>query len=110
MDRTSITLPDVRLLIRQIVERFHPKTVILFGSYAYGEPHKGSDIDLLVVVPSPPQRQEVWRIAAELGKQCSTPLQIVFMSSEEFEETKDVVGGLAYPAYHWGRILHEADA
>ncbi|RKY69990.1 MAG: nucleotidyltransferase domain-containing protein, partial [Candidatus Latescibacterota bacterium] len=35
------------------------------------------------------------------------PLQIFFMSSEEFEETKDVVGGLAYPAHHWGMVLYE---
>jgi hypothetical protein len=38
------------------------------------------------------------------------PLQIVFMSPEEFEETKEVVGGLAYPAYQRGKILHEEDA
>ena len=25
-----------------------PEKIILFGSYAYGEPHKDSDIDLLV--------------------------------------------------------------
>ena len=27
---------------------------------------------------------------------------------DEFEETKDVVGGLAYPAHHWGMVLYEA--
>ncbi len=35
-------------VVRQIVERFQPQRVILFGSYAYGEPHPGSDVDLLV--------------------------------------------------------------
>jgi len=110
MDRTSVTLPDVRPLVRQIVERFHPQKVILFGSYAYGEPHEGSDLDLLVVVPNPPCRREAWRVAAELRQQCPLPLQIVFTSPEEFEETKEVVGGLAYPAYHWGKMLHEEDS
>ncbi len=36
----------------EIIERLkpiHPEKVILFGSYAYGEPNKDSDIDLLVV-------------------------------------------------------------
>lgn len=108
MGRTSIALPDIRPLMQSLVERFRPQKVILFGSYAYGEPHEGSDLDLLVVVPNPPQRREAWRVATELGKQCPTPLQIVFMSPEEFEETKDVVGGLAYPAHHWGKTLHEA--
>ncbi len=29
------------------------------------------------------------------------------MSEEEFEETKDVIGGLAYPANKYGLVLHE---
>lgn len=39
-------------LKREIIERLkplHPEKIILFGSYAYGTPHKDSDIDLLVV-------------------------------------------------------------
>jgi len=105
-----MTLPDVRPLIQQLVERFHPEKVILFGSYAYGEPHEGSDLDLLVVVSHPPQRREAWRITTELGEQYPISLQIIFMDPEEFEETKDVIGGVAYPASHWGKILHEADS
>lgn len=110
MDRASVALPDVRPLIRHLVERFHPRRVILFGSYAYGEPHEESDLDLLVVMLHPPQRQEAWKVAAELRRQSSVPLQIVFMSAEEFEETKEVVGGLAYPAHQWGKVLHEEDS
>jgi predicted nucleotidyltransferase len=39
--------------IPSIIERLRgllPNRVILFGSYAYGEPHKDSDIDLIVVL------------------------------------------------------------
>jgi predicted nucleotidyltransferase len=35
--------------LRVVVEQFDPEQVILFGSYAYGEPTKDSDVDLLVV-------------------------------------------------------------
>lgn len=35
--------------LRVLVEQFHPEQVILFGSYAYGTPDEGSDVDLLVV-------------------------------------------------------------
>lgn len=35
----------------QIVRDFKPERVILFGSYAYGEPRPDSDVDLLVVLP-----------------------------------------------------------
>ncbi len=37
---------------REIAERFHPKKIILFGSYAYGTPHADSDVDLLVIMPA----------------------------------------------------------
>ena len=33
-------------------ERFRPDRIILFGSYATGKPHAGSDVDLLVVMPA----------------------------------------------------------
>jgi predicted nucleotidyltransferase len=40
----------LRKVTRQIVEQFHPQKVILFGSYAYGQPTEDSDVDLLVIM------------------------------------------------------------
>lgn len=42
----------IRKTISEIVDRlkeYKPQKVILFGSYAYGEPAEDSDIDLLIV-------------------------------------------------------------
>jgi len=36
-------------LVERIVAGYAPKKVILFGSYAYGEPNEYSDIDLLII-------------------------------------------------------------
>ena len=36
--------------VRQIVEQFQPEQIILFGSYARGQPRPNSDVDLLVVM------------------------------------------------------------
>jgi len=47
-----IPLSAIRRFVRQIAERFHPQKIILFGSYAYGEPHAESDVDLLVIMPA----------------------------------------------------------
>ena len=35
--------------LRVIVERFQPERIILFGSYAYGQPDEHSDFDLLII-------------------------------------------------------------
>lgn len=48
----DIPLSAIRRFARQLGERFHPDRIILFGSYAYGQPHAGSDVDLLVVMPT----------------------------------------------------------
>lgn len=100
-------MAEIQTIVAQIVKRFHPQKVILFGSYAYGRPHEWSDVDLLVVKADPPPRKERWKVAHELEEQTSAPLQLIFMSPEEFEETRDVVGGIAYPAHHWGKVLYE---
>ena len=40
---------QLRPYLQILVEQFHPERVILFGSYAYGEPTADSDVDLLIV-------------------------------------------------------------
>lgn len=40
---------QLRPFLQVLAEQFHPERVILFGSYAYGEPTADSDVDLLVV-------------------------------------------------------------
>jgi predicted nucleotidyltransferase len=35
---------------RLLMEAAHPKTVILFGSYARGDFDEGSDLDLLIIL------------------------------------------------------------
>ncbi|WP_404790734.1 nucleotidyltransferase domain-containing protein [Altericista sp. CCNU0014] len=36
---------------QQIAQTFQPEQIILFGSYAYGQPTDSSDVDLLVIMP-----------------------------------------------------------
>ena len=105
--KTAIDVQDVEALVSRIIERFEPQRIILFGSYASGTPGPDSDLDLLVVTPDPPAWREGHEVTTDLQRNFSVPLQIVFMDAEEFEETRDVVGGLAYPASHEGRLLYE---
>lgn len=47
---------DIQATCDAIVREFDPLKVILFGSYAYGTPTEDSDVDLLVVMPIPPEQ------------------------------------------------------
>ncbi len=49
-ERERIPQEAIDDIVRQIVEKFQPQKIILFGSYAYGDPRPESDVDLLVVM------------------------------------------------------------
>ncbi len=46
-----ITEEAIALATRHLVAELDPEEIILFGSYAWGTPHKYSDLDLCVIVP-----------------------------------------------------------
>jgi predicted nucleotidyltransferase len=54
--RERLPLSVIEALVQHIVEHFSPDKIILFGSYAYGEPTRWSDVDLLVVMDVPPEK------------------------------------------------------
>ena len=45
-----ISLNDIRRYARDVARTFGPERVVLFGSYAEGQPTEDSDVDLLVVM------------------------------------------------------------
>ena len=48
--RKRIPQEAIDEVVRQIVEKFKPQKIILFGSYARGNPRPESDVDMLVVM------------------------------------------------------------
>jgi predicted nucleotidyltransferase len=51
--RERIPQEAIDQVVQQIVEEFKPQKIILFGSYARGNPRPESDVDLLVVMETP---------------------------------------------------------
>ncbi|MBA2124509.1 hypothetical protein B9J78_06235 [bacterium Unc6] len=39
----------IKIMTEKIKQQYHPEKIILFGSYAWGNPDRHSDIDLLIV-------------------------------------------------------------
>jgi len=95
-------------IVATIVRLANPDRVILFGSAATGEMTADSDLDLLVVESQVSNtRQESIRLRAAL-EDVPYPVDVVVMSRQWFDDTKDVIGGIAYPAHKYGRVLYEA--
>jgi uncharacterized protein len=51
--RKRIPQKAIHQVVSQIVENFKPQKIILFGSYARGNPRPESDVDLLVILNTP---------------------------------------------------------
>jgi predicted nucleotidyltransferase len=48
--RKRIPQRAINQVVKQIVDKFKPQKIILFGSYARGNPRPESDVDMLVVM------------------------------------------------------------
>jgi predicted nucleotidyltransferase len=95
-------------VVRRVLTVARPDRIILFGSAVTGQMTEDSDIDLLVVEPEPANtRDRSVSIRRALGG-VEYPVDVIVMSSARFEETKNIIGGIAYPAQKYGRVLYEA--
>ena len=99
---------NVRAVIQRVVALTGPDIIYLFGSRARGDFEPDSDLDLLVVVPDPVGDRRQRRSELQDALVGSRPIvEPWIMGRLEFEETKNVVGGLAYPATHEGVLVYE---
>jgi len=97
---------------KEIVSRIREKcgkcTIYLFGSYAYGNPSPGSDIDLAVIMK---QVKSKIAKAAELWdslRDVPLPKDIVVASQEEFDFYKNEAGSIFRTIAQKGIILDDA--
>jgi uncharacterized protein len=95
-------------IVRKILGVARPDRIILFGSAAEGTMTPDSDLDLLVVGEGLGDEREGYIRLRSALIGIDTPVDIFAMTPERFEETKNVFGGLAYPAHKYGRVIYEA--
>lgn len=83
------------------------RRIILYGSRARGTADPDSDFDFLVVESDPAEKRERLRHLCEVVDDLTCLAEVWVMGETEFEETKNIIGGLAYPAHKYGRVLYE---
>jgi predicted nucleotidyltransferase len=99
------TLDEIVRRIRSIAT---PEKIILFGSAVHGRMTPDSDIDLLIIEPDSADRRKEYVLIRRALRDIAYSFDIVLVTSEYFESTKEVIGGIAYPAHTEGRVLYAA--
>jgi uncharacterized protein len=97
----------IRKYVRQVVERFHPDKVILFGSHAYGKPDEGSDVDLLVVMPAKNEISQSIRIRQAFDT--PFPMDLLVCTPENLAKRLGWNDWFLKAVVEKGIILHDAD-
>ncbi len=105
---------DMASVLDEVVERIaplvHPTRMILFGSLARGDATASSDVDLLVLVDTDGSRRQIAdRIDKALADR-TFGLDVIVMTTEQFERQKGVVGTVARQVWREGKVLYDSAA
>lgn len=79
----------VQEAVRRLVDAFDPLRIVVFGSYARGEPHPGSDLDLLVVLPEVDHKRDAAVAMRRELSDLSVSKDIVVATPEEIEARRN---------------------
>lgn len=102
----GIEKPVIDEIVRRVTSASSPDRIILFGSAVTGDMTPDSDIDLLVLENAPGDcRTESVRLHEAL-RGMGHPFDIIVMPTSWFEESKNVIGGIAFPANKHGKVLY----
>ncbi|MGD9893130.1 MAG: nucleotidyltransferase domain-containing protein [Dehalococcoidia bacterium] len=103
---TQQTIDDV---VRTIVDHFHPRRIILFGSRARGDHRSDSDLDLFIemeIDPALPPRERARRVRTAFSPYpCA--MDLIIYTPEESAYWREAAASLPAAAYREGRILYE---
>jgi len=104
--------PEIRRLIQELVEKikreYQPEKIILFGSYAKGEPDRDSDLDFFIVKETqerPIDREvKVAEIVSDPG--CLVPFDPLVLTPKELEERVEMGDQFILEILREGEVLY----
>ncbi len=90
-----------------IINRFHPKRIMVFGSHARGEAGPDSDLDLFIEMETPRRPPERAIEVSEAFGLRAWPMDIVVYTPEEVRRLRHVKGTLLSVIEKEGKVLYE---
>lgn len=94
-------------IVNKIASGYNPEKIILFGSYATGNPNEDSDLDLFVIkdtdLPRPQRTVQVRKMI--YGSM--VPIDLIVYTPKEIEESKGNKFGFVYEVLNHGKTLYE---
>lgn len=105
--RKRIPQAAIDEVVRQIVEKFRPQKIILFGSYARGKPRPESDVDMLVIMKTPLKEVEQ---AIEICQQIDYRfgLDLIVRTPKRLQERLEMGDWFLRGVVEEGKVVYES--
>lgn len=99
--------PKLKKIIEKIVKEYKPEKIILFGSYAWGKPHKDSDVDLFIVKKSGKRRiDREYELRMKLISNDFPPMDLLIYTPEELDKRLKIKDFFVQDIINSGKILY----
>lgn len=105
---------EVREIIQDVLEKlctgYAPQKVILFGSYAYGNPRPNSDIDLLIIKETSERFIDRWVTVRRLlsDPKRTVPLETLVLTPQEVSRRLAIGDQFLAEIIEKGEVLYAA--
>ena len=97
---------EIKKITDQIVKKYQPEKIILFGSYAWGKPTENSDVDLFIVKESDlPRRFRTTRVERILDS-VSFPVDVLVYTPKEIKERRSLGDFFVGNIFKKGKVLY----
>ena len=102
-----VTRRQIQAYVTAVARQFKPQRIILFGSYAYGQPTCDSDVDLLVIMR---HRKRNVEKAIEISRTVDAPFPMDLLVRTPAEVTKRLRWGDFFlrEIMENGKVMYEA--
>lgn len=94
-------------IVNKIAAGYNPERIILFGSYATGNPNKDSDLDLFIIKDTDLPRPERTVQVRKMIYGSMIPIDLIVYTPKEIDESKENKFGFVYEVLNTGKTLYE---
>ena len=101
-----VDMKSIKDKIHKIVKKYKPEKIILFGSYATGNPTPDSDVDLLVIIDT---KQPTWDVSVDISLMLkhSFPMDIIVKTPQEIKKRLNYGDYFIKDIIETGKIIYE---
>jgi len=94
-------------IVNKIAFGYNPEKIILFGSYATGNPNEDSDLDLFVIKETDLPRPQRMVQVRKMIYGSMIPIDLIVYTPKEIDEAKGNKFGFVFEVLNTGKTLYE---